>query len=308
MTLNILTLVLNGHPFLPLHLPVFEALDIPWHWSISEGQAANVNCSRWCKKVPAGLSTDGSHEYLDSIRGHPNVSITSRPWWQGGKREMCDLATSNFKSPGVLLQNDVDEFHSTDQLRSIARLFEINRKAGRAYFPCRFYVGPQIMVIPSGQRNVWLRAWRFSPGMKWKSHEPPILNENKGSAIDETTTEQLGLTFDHFSYVTEAQVAYKEAFYGYTGALQGWRRLQENTQWPVQNLREFLPWAPNGVKATLIPSRPAFFEPAPDSTAASPPQWTPVQPRAEGQSDAVALSGLDPSSTLLTSAPRPAAI
>ena len=51
-------------------------------------------------------------------------------------------------------------------------------------------------------------------------------------------THKMGLVFDHFSYVTESQVAFKQKFYGYDNAVTHWRRLQVNTQWPVQKVVE----------------------------------------------------------------------
>ena len=72
-------------------------------------------------------------------------------------------------------------------------------------------------------------------------HEPPILAGNKGRFMDAPTTSALGLVFDHFSYTTEQQVAYKEKFYGYSNALAHWKRLQKNGEWPTK-LKDFLPW------------------------------------------------------------------
>lgn len=262
MTLNILTICLNGEPFIERHLPIFKSLDIPWQWSISEGQSANVNCSRWCKKMPSGLSTDGSHEYFESIRGHPKVSITSRAWWQGGKREMVNLATSKFTEPGVLLEIDSDEIWTSDQLRNIVRLFDINKKATHAFFKCNFWVGPDIRIIPATDpQNRWLRAWRFKPGMKWQSHEPPVLEWNRGAGVSEHDTERLGLVFDHFSLVTEAQIAYKSQFYGrgYERGVEGWRKLQSNQKWPAK-LKSYFPWMSEQVMAervTLSPLHPS---------------------------------------------------
>ncbi len=46
--------------------------------------------------------------------------------------------------------------------------------------------------------------------------------------------------FNHYAYATEAQVAYKEKFYGYKGLLEGWLRLQEQRMFPVF-LRDFFP-------------------------------------------------------------------
>lgn len=252
MTLNILTLVLNGMPFLPKLLPVFESLGIPWRWSIAHGPAANVNCSRWCAKQIGGLSTDGTKEWLQELKGHPNVTIKEQAWWQGGKVQMCREATAAFKAPGVLLQNDVDETWTATQIRNIVRLFEINKKAQMAAFKCRFWCGPDIAIIPATDpRNRWLRAWRFTAGMQWRSHEPPNLNGNRGECVSEHDTERLGLTFEHYSLVTEAQAAYKEEFYKQNGLVNGWRRLQSEAAFPVK-LGHYFPWMGNQVMAERV--------------------------------------------------------
>lgn len=262
MTLNIMTLVLNGQPFIERHLPVFEALDCDWRWSISQGAAANVRCTRWCKKQMAGISTDGTHEYLESIAKHPKVVVASKPWWSGGKVEMCQSATSKFKNSGLLLQCDSDEIWSAVQLRNIVRLFEINKKATHAFFKCNFWVGPDIRIIPATDpQNRWLRAWRFKPGMKWQSHEPPVLEWNSGAGVSEHDTERLGLVFDHFSLVTEAQISYKVQFYGrgYERGVEGWRKLQSNQKWPAK-LKSYFPWMSEQVMAervTLSPLHPS---------------------------------------------------
>jgi len=39
-------------------------------------------------------------------------------------------------------------------------------------------------------------------------------------------TEQLGLIFQHFAYVTPQQLRFKEQYYGYTNAASQWMELQ----------------------------------------------------------------------------------
>jgi hypothetical protein len=54
-------------------------------------------------------------------------------------------------------------------------------------------------------------------------------------------TESLGLVFQHFAYATEPQIVFKEEYYGYKGALNGWRALQAVTDFPVP-LKNYFPW------------------------------------------------------------------
>lgn len=247
MHLNIFTIVQNGMPFIDQHYETFAKLKIPWKWHIVHGPAANVGCTRWCKPQPQKLSKDGTSEVVYRLGKLPNVILDESHWWRGGKREMCNRALSRFQHGGILMQIDVDEFYTPYQLHSVVLLFELNKKAMRAYFKCNYYFGPDIQVIPSTDRNnSWLRAWWFRPGMCFQSHEPPVLCNNAGPGISAEDSERAGVVFEHKAYVTEAQVRYKEEFYGYTGAVNGWRNLQANTKWPVE-VRQFLPFAPVGV-------------------------------------------------------------
>ena len=88
--------------------------------------------------------------------------------------------------------------------------------------------------------------------MKFITHEPPNLAGNCGNAFHRLFTAQEKLIFDHFAWATREQVAFKEKFYNYPGALAQWERLQSNTHWPVKDLRAFLPWCNGQVGADKI--------------------------------------------------------
>ena len=124
MKLAILTIVKNGCPWIKTHLEVFEATGLDWIWSIAEGQAANVNCSKWCRPMPTGFSTDGTHEYLLSLAHNPRVKIHCKKFWPGGKVEMVNDALTQIKEPCILMQVDADEKWRAEQLRRIVELFD----------------------------------------------------------------------------------------------------------------------------------------------------------------------------------------
>lgn len=97
--------------------------------------------------------------------------------------------------------------------------------------------------------------------MRFISHEPPKLDGDFRSAFSHQETERAGLVFNHYAYATEQQVAFKSAYYGsesnrngfkYKDAVANWKRLQANTKWPVNDLKEFLPWVGDGVRANRI--------------------------------------------------------
>lgn len=266
----IFTIVLDGMNFLPLQLATFNRLHTDWHWYCIEGAAMNTHDTSWCQPQQPRLSQDGSTAFLNSLRNHPRVTVIQQQRWDG-KTRMCNAALERIKEPCVLMQIDVDEIWTPDQLDRLALLFENCKSYNCARFFCRYFVGPNIVLTTEGRygnRNgEWLRAWRFFPGMRFSKHEPPILKgvNDVGEAggfsqqlvenercIVKMDTRAMKLIFDHWAYVFPSQVAYKEQFYGYTGALEQWRRLQRNDKWPVKNVRTFLPWVDEGVSADLL--------------------------------------------------------
>jgi len=249
--IHLLSIILDGMPFLPQQLAIFEQLKSPWLWHCVEGAAANVHDTRWCRAQEPRLSRDGSSEWINAHINHPNIRIYRKQLWDG-KREMVNAPLATIKEPSSLLQVDCDEIWKPWQIDSIHEL--LTNKCVRMSFVCNYYVGENIVVTPENDpvNNIWLRAWRFTPGDTFLAHEPPTLKQQAtGPVMSQHDTHKLALVFDHFSYRYEHQVAYKEAFYGYPNAVQKWRRLQENKTWPV-SLRSFLPWAKPGAKATLV--------------------------------------------------------
>lgn len=256
--LDIISIVLDGQPMILFHLPMLNSLpaEVDWHWWIVEGAAANTNCTKWCKPQLPRLSRDGTTEYLNSLRYHPRATILQREMWPGGKVEMVNAATTAINRKTVLLQMDADECWTADQLQRMLAIFAEQPEIHWMRFFCQYFVGPNIVITSEngyGNRpSEWLRAWKFTPGMKWKTHEPPLLGDIRKWGLTREQTRKLGFRFDHFAYAFEPHVAYKEAWYGYKGAVGAWRRLQENTQWPCSDLRMFLPWVGPNVTADRL--------------------------------------------------------
>jgi len=256
MHLHFVTIVLNGEPWIRRHLPQFEQLNTPWTWHIMEGVAAPVADTSWIANQPDGISTDGTHEYLDSIAGHKHVRVTSRPRWNG-KKEMVNLpfALKLVNEPAIVMQVDSDECWTADQLKQIMLAFRQRQQVRGMQFKCRYFVGPD--VIAQGEdcyglnAGEWLRAWRYFRGATFSTHEPPVFGGNRSAILDRNWTERMGLVFDHFAYATEAQVAYKERVYKYKGAVEAWKKLQANETWPCK-LGEFLPWVDARAEAVRI--------------------------------------------------------
>lgn len=262
MKLHLLTIVLDGMPFLPMQLATFNRLQCDWTWHLVEGPAANVNCTSWCKPQEARLSRDGSHEFIKSLMDHPRVHVRWSHLWRGGKVEMCNAGIEHINEPCLLMEVDVDELWTAEQIECILDLFETVPDRNCARFFCQYLVGPNIVTVGENcygnNPAEWLRAWRFQPGMKFRKHEPPELagiNEPVGGwehPFSREDTRGLGYVFSHWAYVFESQVAYKEKFYGYFGAVNQWKRLQSHRgPWPVK-LKDFLPWVDDRAQADLL--------------------------------------------------------
>lgn len=250
--LVIFSIILDGAPFTSWMLPVLNQLSIPWRWIIAEGTAANVKCTSWCKPQTPRLSRDGTSEFLSSLQSHPNITVIRKQQW-AGKVEQCNACLALIESPCTLLQMDIDEIWTAAQLERLVKLFEGSDPGTCADFFCRYFVGWNIVVTPNNdlQNNRWRRAWHFTPRMRLKAHEPPTMEGIAPYIITREETQRAGLVFDHYSYVTVQQVAFKETFYGYTNAVKHWQRLQVNKHFPVK-LKSFFPWSSDGAIADLL--------------------------------------------------------
>lgn len=254
------TIVLDGEPFIERHYPVFKTLDIPWRWIVVEGVAANTNCTSWCAKIDPRLSNDGTHEYLESFDGKESrVFRLQSPIWKGGKVQMCNSALECIRETCLLWQVDADEIWTKDAIESVALFFERNQSANEAQFMCRYWVGPDRYVMP--EANVygnhldyeWYRVWRYTPGMRFKTHEPPM--------IDGLVRRTIGPTFlplfDHHAYATRKQMEFRAQYYAgstnpnahlWKNAPEAWDRLQK-AELPCK-LKDFFPWVDD--KATVV--------------------------------------------------------
>jgi hypothetical protein len=257
MRLHIFTIVLDGLPFLPMQFANYNRLpdSVDWHWSIAEGAAMNVNCTKWCRTQRPRLSNDGTTDFLNSLRAHPRITVHQRAKWMG-KVDMVCTCLADFKQPGIVLEADADELWLPHQLETLLALFERRPSLGSAHFFCRYFVGVNILITSThsyGNRPTeWARCWRWTPELRVLSHEPPLMSGIAGECASREETRDVGLVFDHYSYALESQVRYKQDFYGYRDAVLHWRRLQTNRDWPVRDLRAFLPWVDAGVTADRL--------------------------------------------------------
>lgn len=260
MKVHFLTIVLDGQPWVTMHYPVFRRLPFDWHWHVVEGVAENINCTSWCKKIEPRLSNDGTTQYLDSLKFDSRISIYRNLSWKG-KLAMVNEPLKHVTDRECLLwQIDADEVWREDQITKMRRIFMSDRSHTSAQFFCRYFVGPNLITEPRGMfgnRNYdWVRVWRFSPGMKFKTHEPPVLSGEKGFRFTQQETAAEGLVFDHYAYALESTVAFKQQYYNgkhdnYRNAVESWRALQEVKTFPVR-LRKYFRWVDDNVQVRRL--------------------------------------------------------
>lgn len=269
LPIHFFTIVLNGEPFIRYHEQMLLDLDCPWHWHIVEGVASLVKDTAWSVAagghIPPevhnrGKSNDGTTEYLDDLKArYPNrVTIYRKPedvFWDG-KQEMVSAPIPNIQEPCLLWQIDADELWTADQVHTVRQKFIDHPERTAAYFWCNYYVGPEKGVstrynYAQNPKQEWLRVWRFEPGMKWDKHEPPVLAGYRpdGTVYDigqlapfkHREMELCGAVFDHFAYTTREQARFKEAYYGYTNAVEQWQALQHVAS-GSGHLRDYFAW------------------------------------------------------------------
>jgi hypothetical protein len=261
MKVHFFTIVLNGYPFIKEQYHRFESYkNLDWHWHIIEGVAEHKLDTAWSLENGGkildtmhtyGLSVDGTRDWINFIKEKfPfNVTVYRKPkgeFWEG-KLEMINAPLPNITEESLLWQLDVDEFWTEEQILKIQAEFEEHPDVSAAYFWCNFFVGDNLKVVNRrcyGNRPQyeWLRVHRFTPGCGWMAHEPPVLTGGTpGRALTHRETEAHGCVFDHYAYSSLAQVKFKEEYYGYKGAVDGWNRLQAETNLPVL-LKDYFHW------------------------------------------------------------------
>lgn len=267
MKLFIETIVLDGFPYLPLIYAELRKLSgIDWVWNCIEGVSAPNADTKWVAQMPPRLSEDGTTQWLDSVAAFDKrVVIYRKEMWHSKTAQMNEPLKTLYE-PAVLMQMDADEIFTTEQIKAIYEELSFRSSPlNTAQFACAYHVGPNIVI--TSQKTFgdfdyeWFRAWRVQPGVRFKSHEPPKLENFKEVIWTKEKTRERGLVFDHFAYATEAQVAFKQRYYGssnnkenghkYANAVEGWKRLQE-AKFPISDLSLYLPFVGPNVTADRI--------------------------------------------------------
>lgn len=249
------TICLDGLPWIATHHAMLCQLKVPWQWIVVEGVANAVADTHWCQRMNPRLSADGTTEYLDGLESAEHrVKILRAPLWPG-KAAMCNAALSQIKATQLVWQIDSDEVWTAAKIEAVYKLFEQHPAYNSAYFWCRYFVGPDIAILNrdcygNHPAYEWKRVWRWRSGLRFATHEPPVLAGVQDRPMPHSLTESVGAVFDHFAYATEAAVRFKQFYYGsennavgklYANAIDGWWAMQRNEKWPTQ-LKTFMPW------------------------------------------------------------------
>jgi len=234
------TIVLNGMPFIMKQSEVI--LEVFDEWHIIEGVVLPLHDTKWCKLVNPkffnntdgdyfGCSIDGTSQYIDLIKKkYPDkVFIYRKKTFWDGKIEMCRRINDRLENC-ILMQIDVDEIWRKDQLIEILSFAEKEKEYDGMIFKCNFYVGPDLVIRDEdtypNKEDTWTRLWIIKDKTEWISHEPPKL-QGLTKFLDKNFTGNKGWIFEHFAYVLESQIDFKENFYGYTGAKIAWKNMQK---------------------------------------------------------------------------------
>lgn len=247
------TLVLNGMPYIRQQAEILPKLFDEWH--IIEGATRPRADTSWCKDIDQkyynttkdnfGRSVDGTAEFLDELaEEHDNVFIHLKlgDLWDS-KTEMCNQIAYQMENC-ILMQFDVDEIWTEDKLNEVLKYAEEEQGFHGMLFKCNYFVGEGLVIqnedCYGNNPGEWCRLWKIGPKTSWRSHEPPRIH-GLTDFLSRDFTKNKGWIFDHYAYYLESQVAFKENFYGYTGAVESWKRLQNNKEFPCL-LRNYLPW------------------------------------------------------------------
>ena len=240
------TIVLNGMPFIKKQAQIIsEIFDV---WYIVEGATLPIKDTAWCKNIDnkfytdKKLSVDGTTEFLDSIKSDKIKIIRKNDFWDG-KTEMCNSFMHEVENC-ILMEFDVDEIWKKETLKDLLLYCENNDIYDGLSFKCNYYVGPDLYIqnedCYGNKSDEWVRLWKIKEKTYWNSHEPPNLN-NYYRILKKEFTKSKGWMFDHYAYVFESQLSFKENFYGYKNALEEWEKLQKNKTFPI-HLNKFLSW------------------------------------------------------------------
>jgi hypothetical protein len=251
------TIVLNGMPFIKKQSEILPFVFDEWH--IIEGVSLPKNDTSWCKNIDKifysdkKLSIDGTSEFLDTLVDNKKIFVHRKYDFWNGKTEMCKQIEP-FMENCILMQFDVDEIWKIDVLNDVLTYAENNDGFDGMLFKCNYFVGPNLIIknedCYGNYFSEWCRLWKIKNKTHWISHEPPRI-KNCCNFLTKNFTKQKEWIFDHYAYVLEDQIKFKENFYGYKNAFLEWKKLQLNNNFPCY-LKHYFSWVGDNAVVDII--------------------------------------------------------
>lgn len=142
------------------------------------------------------------------------------------------------------MQFDSDELWNVSVLDEVLEFAIKNEGFDGMLFKCNYFVGPNLIIKSDNMYGdyhyEWCRLWKIRNKSHWVSHEPPRVKDCN-NFLTKSFTLSRGWKFNHFAYVLESQLKFKENFYKYHGAFKQWKKLQTEATYPCL-LKNYLNW------------------------------------------------------------------
>lgn len=114
---------------------------------------------------------------------------------------------------------DADEIWSANVLERVIALLETDQYDSMSFKATSFYGGFERVMTGFEREFEVHRIQRWYPGATWASHRPPTVNAPDGRPwrehrhLNHHQTEEMGLTYFHYSYVFPSQMQAKAEYY-----------------------------------------------------------------------------------------------
>jgi len=172
--------------------------------------------ARWDAN-PQGVSRDRTLEIIRSFPDpqHKIKLIASQAWEH--KDEMVNAYAAHVTGD-YLFHVDSDEIWTKEALEQIRQILARDPSITCLEFnPLHFWHNFQTVTAGGHWEEPFMRIFKFAPGARWRSHEPPILLDPQGRPYNDmkrvNATRQWGLRFHHYSYLTKEQARWKGRFF-----------------------------------------------------------------------------------------------
>lgn len=202
-------------------------------WIIVEGASESLFCTKWCKEMPSeyhnnGASIDdtaGAIELQKKYKTDCKIThIKPNGLWKG-KVAMFNAALELIKEPCYLWEVDADEVWNKTSVIGTNNMIE-NLGYDGASFMCNYYLPNGLIVRGTwGESTIdgYHRMWKYKPGSKFLSHEPPRL-EGATKIMHHKFTPR----FNHYAYYLEEDVIFKSKWYSmHENIYEGWKEIVE---------------------------------------------------------------------------------